>query len=139
MQRDNTTIGTGPDLNFEGGYFYVSYFLTGEHVAYERTTGMLARTRPYENFFLVDRCCGGTGHGWGAWQVALRYSHLNLTDKDIRGGEGENVTFALNWLWTSHSKLQFDATYGDIRDHEPVGGFTSGHFTGFGTRFAVDF
>lgn len=139
LQRDNSTVGTGPDLNFQGAYFYFSYFLTGEHVAYERTTGQLARTRPFENFFLVDRCTGGTGHGWGAWQIASRYSHLDLTDNDIRGGEGDNYTVALNWLWTSHSKLQFDATYGDIRDHQPVGGFTSGHFMGFGTRFAVDF
>lgn len=129
----------GSALFFHGAYVYAAYFLTGEHQPYDRESGTIDCAEPFENFFLVERCRGGVGAGWGAWQVAARYSYLDLTDEDIRGGVEHNVTLALNWLWTSHSKLQFNAIYADIRDHAPVGGFTSGHFTGIGSRFMVDF
>lgn len=139
LQRDSAVVGNASDLHFHGAYVYISYFLTGEHMAYERDSGTLGRVKPLENFFLVDRCRGGTGHGWGAWQTAIRYSYLDLSDDNVRGGVENNITYDLNWYWTSHSKLQFNALYGDIDNHRPVGGFTSGHFTGFGTRFMVDF
>ena len=62
----------GSDLSFHGAYAYVSYFLTGEHMPWNRRTGALGRIKPFENFFLVERCCGGSGGGWGAWQIAAR-------------------------------------------------------------------
>ena len=139
MQRDNVTAGTGPDLNFHGGYAYVAYMLTGEHVPYRRSSGTIDRVRPFENCFLVDTCNGGVAGGWGAWQIALRYSYLDLTDNDIRGGVEDNATLGLVWYFTSHSSLQFNAVYGDIQDRDPLGGFTDGHFTALGTRLRVNF
>lgn len=129
----------GTPVQFQGEYVYVSYFLTGEHIPYQRKNGSIGRVEPFENFFLVERCKGGVGGGWGAWQVAARYSHLDLTDSDILGGIGDTWTLAMNWHWTAHSKLQFDATTGQIRDHFPVAGFTAGRFVGLGTRFNIDF
>ncbi len=139
MQRDDFTPGTGPDLFFHGAYVYASYLLTGEHVPYTRDRGTIGRVKPFENFFLVNRCCGDTAGGWGAWQVALRLSYLDLTSEDVLGGYQENVTFGLNWWWTSHSKVQFNLVYGDIRNREPVGGFTDANFLIAGIRFAADF
>ncbi len=130
---------TGEDLQFGGAYFYLSYFLTGEHIPYTRTSGTLGRVKPFENFFLVDNCYGGHSTGWGAWNVAVRYDYLDLTDHDILGGIGSAWTTALNWHWTPYSKVQFDASYGKIKDHEPVGGYSGGHYFLLGTRFAVDF
>ena len=139
VQRDNNTIGTGPDLFFHGGYLYASYFLTGEYHPYEKNSGTIGRVKPFENFFLVSRCNDGLGHGWGAWEVAARFSYLNLNSNDINGGVGYDSTFALNWYWTSHSKLQMDLSYADVRDHVPVAGYTSGQSWTLGTRLAVDF
>jgi phosphate-selective porin OprO/OprP len=139
MQRDNVTAGTGPDLNFHGGYVYVAYMLTGEHVPYKRTSGTIDRVRPFEDFFLVNTCSDGVAGGWGAWQVALRYSYLDLTDSDIRGGVENNATLGLVWYFNSYSSLQFNAVYGDIEDRAAVGGFTDGHFTAIGTRLRVNF
>ncbi len=135
LQRDNHTAGTGPDVHFHGAYVFVAYTLTGEHVPYERTHGTIGRLEPFENFYLFNRCKGG----WGAWQVAFRYSYLDLTDADIRGGIEHDATFALNWYWTPHSKVQFNVIYGDIEQHVPVAGFTSGDFLNMGLRFAADF
>lgn len=134
MQRDGLA-----DLQFGGGYIYASYFLTGEHIPISRRSGTIGRVKPFENFFLVDRCCGGTGNGWGAWNVALRYSYLDLSDADILGGVGESLTFALNWHWTPYSKLQFNLISGNIENHQAVGGFTEGDYLIAGTRLAIEF
>lgn len=139
MQRDATTPGTGPDLYFHGAYVYLAYMLTGEHVPYERTRGTIGRVEPFENFFLVDCFTGRGRSGWGAWQVALRYSYLDLTDNDIWGGVENDLTFGLVWYLNSHSSLQVNAVYGDIEDRAPVDGYTGGHFTALGTRLRVDF
>ena len=139
MQRDNVTAGTGPDLNFQGGYVYVAYMLTGEHVPYKRKRGTIGRVTPFENFSLVNTRGDGVPNGWGALQVALRYSYLDLTDRDIRGGSENNLTLGLVWYFNSHSSLQFNAIYGDIDNHAPVGGFSDGYFTALGTRLRVNF
>ena len=135
MQRDAGFA----DTQFNGGYVYLSYFLTGEHIPYDRKSGTLDRVIPYENFFLVDRCSGGHGTGWGAWNVAARYSYLNLTDADVLGGVGNTGTLALNWHWNPYAKVQFNLIYGEIDSHQAVNGFTAGDYLIAGTRFAIDF
>ena len=147
VQRD----GGRSDLQFGGAYTYVSYFLTGEHLPWDRETGTLDRVRPFENFFLVRNCDGGVRGGWGAWQVLCRYSYGNFTDQDIQGGIGSSLTLALNWWWTSHSRLQFNYIYGRIHDRYdqnissstglPGGtiGPTEGDYHMIGLRFMADF
>ncbi|HJN08972.1 MAG: porin [Pirellulaceae bacterium] len=139
MQRDSDTAGTGPDLDFHGGYVHIAYMLTGEHVPLKRKSGTIDRVRPFENFFVVNTCNNGVGRGRGAWQVALRCSYLDLSDRDIRGGVENNTTLGLVWYFNAYSSLQFNAIYGDIEDRAPVGGYSDGHFTALGTRLRVDF
>jgi phosphate-selective porin OprO/OprP len=111
--------------------------LTGEHIPYDRDSGTIGTLEPFENFFLVDRCCGGHGAGWGAWQVGARYSYLDLTDENIAGGVENNFTLALNWIWSKNAKWQFNYVQGEITDHAPVGGYTDGNFSILGTRFML--
>lgn len=134
MQRNGFS-----DVQFHGGYAYVNYMLTGEHIPYDRKSGTIGRLKPFENFFLMDRCDGGYGTGWGAWGVAARYSYLDLSDADILGGTGETGTLAVNWYWTAYSKVQFNLIYGDIQNRDPITGATAGSFLIAGTRFAVEF
>ncbi|XZE54644.1 OprO/OprP family phosphate-selective porin [Planctomycetaceae bacterium SH139] len=144
VQRD-LAVGPETDLAFHGGYIYASYFLTGEHVPYNRASGTLDRVKPFENFFLVDRCRGGLGRGWGALQLAFRYDYLDLSDNDILGGVESNYTMGLNWHWTAYSKVQTNLTYGTITDHRPVVdpntniAYTEGDFWILGSRFMIDF
>ncbi|MCA9080541.1 MAG: ATPase [Planctomycetaceae bacterium] len=135
MQRHNAY----PDVFFHGAYLYASYFLTGEHMAYDRTTSTLDRVKVKRNFFHVDHLEGCHGIGPGAWQVAARYSYLDVSDGDIFGGVGHSGTFAVNWHWNSYAKVQFNAIYGSIDDHRAVAGYTAGDYWILGTRFAVDF
>jgi phosphate-selective porin OprO and OprP len=144
-QTVNVERTTGPNLNFGGYYVYAAYFLTGEHTPWERKSGTIGRVKPFENFFLVKTRHGRRGGGWGAWQIAARYSHGDFSDDNIYGGVGDSMTFGLNWWWTPYSRMQFNYIYGSIDQRAAVGGapltgaFTSGDYNIFGTRFMVDF
>jgi phosphate-selective porin OprO/OprP len=139
--------GFGSQVHLHGGYFYVSYFLTGEHMPWSRKSGTLGRVKPFENFFLVDRCRHGVGRGLGAWQVAARYSYTDFNDANIWGGVGESFTLGLNWYWTPYARLQFNYIYGEIRDRDadndestpqPLN-LVSGDYGIIGLRAMVDF
>ncbi|MHB8865802.1 MAG: OprO/OprP family phosphate-selective porin, partial [Pirellulaceae bacterium] len=138
VARVDRTVG--PNVHFDGYYLYVAYFLTGEHTPWERESGTLGRTKPFENFFLVDRCLGGHGFGTGAWQLAARYSHGDFSDEDIWGGVGESFTLGVNWWWTAYSRMQFNYIYGNIAERaSDLVGVTSGDYNIFGARFMIDF
>ena len=106
---------------------------------WDRQTGQLARTQPFTNFFRVRTTNDVIDGGWGAWQVAARYSHADLSNLNIHGGISNEVTYSLIWYFNSHSKLIFNCITGDIRDRRPADGQTAANFTILGTRLAVDF
>ncbi|MCF6355581.1 MAG: hypothetical protein L3J26_10870 [Candidatus Polarisedimenticolaceae bacterium] len=86
------------DPTFDGYYGQVSYFLTGESLNYLGKNGKFGRITPKSRFSLKN---GGSG----AWEIAMRYSNLDLNDGDITGGEMKNWTFALNWYPTPYFRL----------------------------------
>ena len=145
VQRDALNGFRGEDLSFWGAYVYASYFLTGEHIPYDRASGTIDRVRPFENFFVVDRVKGGTGRGWGALNVALRYDYIDLSDSDISGGRGSAVTAALNWYWTAYSRLQTNLVWGEVNDggqrlsNSPIADGIDGEYTVLGMRYMIDF
>ena len=127
------------ELFFHGGYFYAAYTLTGEHVPWDRETGQLDRLVPFANFYPGTTCVDNQRTGWGAWQVAYRFSYGDLTDEDVLGGVGRSHTAALVWYLNPWAKVQFNAIYGEIDEHAPVAGQTFGSYAILGTRFACDF
>ena len=76
------------DLDFWGVYVQASWFATGEHRRYQRGSGVFGPVIPLEDF------APWKGR-WGAVQLGARFSHLDLDDKDIRGGIENNVGLAL--------------------------------------------
>lgn len=92
---------------FWGGYVEASYLLTGETRGYDRRNGTYDRVRVREPFFLVKGEDGRTHWGTGAWQVAYRYSFLDLNSKGINGGQLLQHEVALNWFMNDNAKLQF--------------------------------
>lgn len=132
-------FGTSQDLFFHGGYGYVAYMITGEHVPWERDRGTIGRVKPFENFFLIERARGGIGGGWGAWQVAYRFSYADLSDNNILGGIGQAHTAALVWYLSPHAKLQFNYINGFIEQRAFMGVPMAGGYDSLGTRLAVDF
>jgi phosphate-selective porin OprO/OprP len=96
-----------PGSLLHGEYVQVGWFLTGEHRPYDRIAGAIDRVRPFEDFFLA-RTGDGLARGKGAWEVAIRYSHLDLNDKTISGGILNDVTFGVNWYTNPYAKIVFN-------------------------------
>ena len=135
-----TSVGT---LFYSGGYVEVLYFLTGEHRAYIREGGIYDRIIPRQDAFWIKGKDGKPNtHGWGAWQVGLRYNYLNLNDKGINGGVLNDITLGLNWFLNPNMKLQFNYSVTDRHSPASPGmpiGQSDGTIQGFGMRLAMDF
>ncbi len=104
----------GDAANLQSCYAYISYFLTGEHRPYERSTGIFTRVKPLENFFRIRDCDGCVHTGKGAWEVAARWSYLDLTDEAIQLGRWSNFTVGLNWYLNPYTRLMWNYVYSDV-------------------------
>jgi phosphate-selective porin OprO and OprP len=107
----------GATNNFYGAYAYVSYFLTGENRPYNRKLGVFDRVRPYEDFFRVRTGDNCVATGWGAWEVAYRFSYIDMLEgipaaaKDpltAGAGRAADHTFGLNWYLNPYTKIMFN-------------------------------
>ncbi|QDT36867.1 OprO/OprP family phosphate-selective porin [Stratiformator vulcanicus] len=125
--------GFGPPVHFHGGYAQVAWFLTDHYQPWNRKLGTIGRVRKIGD---TEACPKPFGH---AWQVAVRWSYADLSDDDVLGGVGQNVTAGVNWYWTRRARMQFNCIHGDIGSHFPVDGQTEGTFTALGTRVLIDF
>ncbi|MBN1909425.1 MAG: hypothetical protein JW818_06780 [Pirellulales bacterium] len=104
---DSTTAGVA-NANLNGCYVYVSYFLTGEHRPYKRDAGTFDRVKPFENFFRVRDENGYVHTGKGAWEVAYRYSYVDLNNGFAAGGRAGDHTLGLNWYLTPYTRMMFN-------------------------------
>jgi phosphate-selective porin OprO/OprP len=126
------------DPSFQGAYLYGSWFITGEHRPYSTSSGKFSRVKPESNFL--------DGGGLGAWEVALRWSWLDLNDENIEGGEETNYTVGLNWYMNPNVRLMFNYIYADVEDRGPfenddgiLVATEDGSANIFQMRFQVDF
>jgi phosphate-selective porin OprO/OprP len=117
---------------FQSAYAEVHYFLTGEHREYNRDAGVFTRVVPKTPVQWTR--AGFTG--WGAWQVAARYSYLDLDSKGVQGGTVHDLTLGLNWFLNPNMKAQ--GNY--FLAHRDVPGTAGdGLIHGFAVRLAIDF
>ncbi|MEA2824167.1 MAG: phosphate-selective porin OprO and OprP [Alphaproteobacteria bacterium] len=108
------------DPSFSGWYVTASWVLTGERRIYQpvaTNSSFATFTNPHlATAFSFD------GRDWGAWEIAARYSDLDLNWHAgtlqttcagafigcIRGGEEKIWTFGLNWYLSNNIRMQFD-------------------------------
>ena len=105
--RTDVDRSVGDNLVFDGYYGYASWFLTGESRNYKADKGIFDIITPNKPFSLM------TG-GLGAWELAARYSEIDLNDDDISGGRERNITAGLNWYPNSY--IRFMANYIHVLD-----------------------
>lgn len=126
------TPGNGPSLDFNGYYIQGSYALTGEKRHYNASSGSYRSLTPGRPF---DWRAGD----WGAWEIAARYSVIDLNDKDILGGRQENVTLGLNWYVNSNIRFMLNYINGKV-DKRTGGGDDIGvKYQAVGARAQIAF
>ncbi|OYW20934.1 MAG: hypothetical protein B7Z55_06430 [Planctomycetales bacterium 12-60-4] len=102
----------GTTVTLPSYYVQAGYILTGEVRPYNRTNAVLGRIKPNHPFHR----CGG----WGAWEVAARYSYIDLQPAapfsaggagllagQPPGGHLNDMTVGLNWYLHANLKVQF--------------------------------
>jgi phosphate-selective porin OprO/OprP len=89
------------DPEFQGGYAQLSYVLTGERRRYSRGLGTLGSVRPR--------------HAWGAVELGVRYSVLDLNDETVNGGSLRNWTVGANWYIRENVRLSANYVAVDAR------------------------
>ena len=95
--------------HFSNYYGEFSYFFTGESKKFKGSYAGFDSVTPNKNF-------SGKDKGAGAWEVALRYSKTDLTNKDIIGGNQKDITLALNWYPNPVTRLMLNYIWVDIED-----------------------
>ena len=126
--------GSGSTAILPGAYAQAGYFLTGEHRPYDRKTGSIDRVIPKSNLTFAGNECNP---GLGAWEVAGRWSYLDLNDSTIAGGTITDYTAGLNWYWNPYTKMVFNYVHA-ISD-SPAGPAGTAHTDLFGVRAQIDF
>lgn len=122
---DGPSGGASP--SFSGWYVQVSWWLTGEARPYKASTACLGAPRPKRNFH------DGQG-GAGAWEIAVRFDAIDLTDEGVDGGEQDDITAGVNWHWNPNMRVMLDVVFSDV-----TGGPNDGELTVFQMRFQVHF
>jgi phosphate-selective porin OprO/OprP len=119
-----------PDLTFDGWYVLAGWVITGESHEYRDKRGLIGSVVPRRNVSL--------GEGFGAWELALRYSVLDLSDEDIRGGVQDILGVGINWYLNPNMRLM--ANYLrliDLTDSDP--GYDGENPDMFQLRAQLDF
>ena len=116
---------------FDGFYAYAAYMLTGETRPFRG--GNFDRVRPFNDF---------ARGGPGAFEIAARYDHIDLSDTPVpanAGNEASTATLGLNWYLNPYAKIMFNWIHfwGDNTPLDPIGPETKGD--AFAGRLHLDF
>jgi phosphate-selective porin OprO/OprP len=96
---------------FGGWYVMASYFLTpGDARVYMASAGAFDKVKPAHPFLWGDE------PGLGAWELAVRYSQLDLDDGGFRGGQLDDVSAGLNWYLNTNVRVMLNYIYADLDD-----------------------
>jgi phosphate-selective porin OprO/OprP len=111
------------DLRFSTYYIQASHCLTGEKRKYKSSLSGLHSIRPFRNF--------DGQHGYGALEIAAKYSTSDLNSYTLKGGVQKDVTLGLNWYLNPLTKVVLNQVWATIENQ--------GKLRVFQVRFQVAF
>jgi phosphate-selective porin OprO/OprP len=122
------------NTTFWGTYVQLSYFLTGEHRNYKLGSGNFGRVKPNANFNPLKG-------DWGAFQVGVRYSYLDLNDEFVRGGKMWDITAAVNWHLFPNTRVSLNYVHSELDNRliSPDPDDVDGNADIVQARFQLDF
>jgi phosphate-selective porin OprO/OprP len=123
---------TFADPSFKGYYLQGSWIVTGENRRYNPVTGAFQNPRPKASFTKEG--------GPGAWEIAARYSRMNLDFEEglegtaavpgsVRGGDQSTLTLGVNWYPNASFRVMMNYIIVDVDRLNPAG---PGNLTPFG-------
>lgn len=77
----------GQNARFDAQYVEAGWFLTGERKPYSRSSRTFTRLKPN----------APVPEGKGAWELAARWDHIDLSGGSVFGGSQQSFSMALNW------------------------------------------
>lgn len=106
--RADVDAPAGPDPAFGGSYVSAAWILKrGYHHAYKNGDGAFDRLK-------VKKEDGFRRGGWGVWELAARYSTLDLEDGAVHGGELADWTLGVNGYLLSNVRTSFNYVRADL-------------------------
>ena len=133
-QNINQPVG---NLFFPGFFVEALCFLTpGDHRGVDRRNPGYNRITPVHSFLGAQDEGLSCERGYGAWELGVRFDHIDVNSASIQAGSLNSVTVGLNWYLNPNAAVMINYinTYRDSND--PA---SSGVFHAFGFRFHVDF
>jgi phosphate-selective porin OprO/OprP len=114
--------GSDP-INFSGFYVQSAYLLTGENHPWNYREGEFTQVKAENK--------------GGAWEVAARYSYINLNDFDhgIRGGQKGQFSLGLNYYASRNVKFMLNYSYVDHDRYSNGAGDYADYILESGTGF----
>ncbi|WP_201353304.1 OprO/OprP family phosphate-selective porin [Hydrogenimonas urashimensis] len=105
------------DPFFSGWHVTFNYFLTGEYRGYNYQRGTVRRIIPQENFF---------GGGWGALELSLRYSTLDLDSKEVHGGKMQITSAGFIWHPMRETQFHIQFSHAELDSFNPANSRSTG-------------
>ncbi len=105
----STSIYDKSSYNLFAYYATFSWFLTGEHKNYVKSKTTFGRLTPKNNM--------GQNGGFGAIELSLRYSNINLDDNDLQGGNMSSITGGINWYLNPATKIALNYVYANVNNY----------------------
>ena len=129
IQSNLARLNDLEDVTFSGFYTFLSWIITGEERPYYVNEGEFGQVIPNSKK--------------GAFELAVRYSHLDLTDEDalIFGGMANNIVVGLNWYANPNLRIMLNYNIVDNSENANMGGSLIGNddFNVFQMRAVVNF
>jgi len=98
--------------SFNGGDAFISWLPTGEVRVYNTRGGYFDQISPLRPVF---------SGGPGAWELAGRFSYIDLDSGPVRGGKFWRITPVVNWHMSDNVRLEFVYGYGSLNRFNLVG------------------
>jgi phosphate-selective porin OprO/OprP len=102
-------VGTDVDAPQSGNPFLSGYYLTGSWALTGEMRAYRKRSGTFDPLPVARPVNQG---GWGAVELAFRYSNIDLTDGALDGGEMDILSLGVNWWFTRSTSLSVN--YRDI-------------------------
>jgi len=107
---------TNGNLHFSGYYVTTSWILTGEMRDYRHKSGTFGPVPISRSVYQ---------NGLGAWEIAARWSSIDLNDGPVAGGEMDILSLAVSWWLSPIFNVNLNYRY-ILNERDNLNGETSG-------------